>query len=87
MFIGVMTTIGSVKPLSQPRTPLRLMVLYQTSAVVTSAHASVVLRSAVVLLRKPVMPISEPQTEDRNSTPIYGAKPMLCSPMVELTIL
>ena len=70
MFIGVITTTGSVKPFSQPKKPLFLMLLYQTSPVVMRAQVSVVLRSAVELRRKPVRLASEPSTDEQNSAPM-----------------
>ena len=70
-FIGVMTTTGSVKPLSQPRKPLFLMLWYQTMPVVTSAHVIVVLRSAVALRNTPPsILMSVPKTDEQNSAPI-----------------
>ena len=41
MFIGVITTTGSVKPFSQPKKPLFLMLLYQTAAVALRPRSSV----------------------------------------------
>ena len=74
MFIGVMTTIGSVKPLSQPSRPLRLMLLYQMSTDTRMAHVSVQLRSAVTERRKPVMPMKLPQMLLRKIVPMKGAQ-------------
>ena len=65
IFMGVITTIGSVKPFSHPTNPLVLMLLYQMIAVVIMAQVSGTLRSAVVERRKPVRPMKEPQMDDR----------------------
>ena len=69
-FIGVITQIGSVKPFNQPKKPLFLMLWYQMRALVIRAQVSVVLRSAVVDRRKPVMPMREPHREERNRVPM-----------------
>jgi len=65
-----MTTMGSVKPLSQPPTPLRLMEQPQHRKLVISAQVKVVDKSAVDERKIPVMPIKEPQIELRNSAPM-----------------
>ena len=65
-----MTTIGSVKPFSQPPTPLRLMEQPQHRKLVISAQVNVVDRSAVDERKMPVMPMNEPQMELRNSAPM-----------------
>ena len=87
MFMGVITAMGWVKPLSQPKKPSRFMLLYQMMPVTVSAHASVQLRSAVTDLKKPVMPISEPQMENRNMVSMKGVQWALCSPMESTTML
>ena len=68
-FMGVITGVGSVNPLSHPKNPLFLMPEYHTSPVVTKAQASVTDRSPVVDRKICVVPISVPQTEERNSAP------------------
>ena len=65
-----MTTIGSVKPFSQPPTPLRLMEQPQQIKLVISAQVTVVDKSAVDERKMPVMPMNEPQMELRNSAPM-----------------
>ena len=57
MFMGVMTTTGSVNPLSQPRKPLRLMLWYQMMTLVITPQVSGTLRSAVEDRRIPVRPM------------------------------
>ena len=53
--------MGSVKPFSQPRTPLRLMDWYQMITLVITAQVSTTDKSAVVERRKPVKPINVPK--------------------------
>ena len=86
MFMGVMMAIGSVKPLSQPATPLFLMLLYQMMAVTIKAQTSVQLKSAVEERRNPVMPIRDPKREERNRVRIKGVQCSLWAPMVLTTI-
>ena len=56
-------------------------------ALVMSAQVNVVLRSAVVDRRKPVIPMREPKRDERNKVPMYGAQWALWAPMVSLTKL
>ena len=86
-FMGVMTTMGSVKPFSQPRKPLFLMLLYQMMTLTISAHTSTQLKSAVEERRNPVRPIKEPQMELKNMVATKGIQWALCAPMVSTTIL
>jgi len=65
-----MTATGSVKPFSQPRKPFCLMEHPQQITLVISAQVTVVERSAVAERRMPVMPMSVPNSDDRNSAPI-----------------
>ena len=69
-----MTTIGSVNPLSQPATPLRLMLLYQVMTETMTAHTSVQLKSAVDERKKPVRPINDPRILLRKIAPINGVQ-------------
>ena len=70
IFIGVITATGSVKPLSHPQNPLALMETDQHRTLVITAQVTVVDRSAVAERRMPVMPMSVPPKEERNSAPI-----------------
>ena len=72
IFMGVITTMGSVKPFSQPAKPFREILLYQITAVTISAQVRVVLTSAVVDRRKPVMPMRLPQILLRNRVQMKG---------------
>ena len=85
-FIGVMTTIGSVNPLSQPTKPLFLIPLYQMISETSTAQVSVQLRSAVDERRKPVMPIRLPRMLLRKIVPMNGAQCRLCSPIDSATM-
>ena len=86
MFMGVMTTTGSVKPLSQPTKPLFLILLYQITAVTITDHVMVVLRSAVVERRKPVMPMRLPQILLIKMVMMKGVQWALWAPMVSTTM-
>ena len=68
--MGVMTTTGSVKPFSQPRKPFCLMEQPQQMKLVISAQVTVVERSAVAERKMPVMPMSVPNSDERNSAPM-----------------
>ena len=59
-----------MKLFSHPKKPCSRMLEYQTISIVMIAQVAVVDRSAVEDLKKPVVPIKEPNREDRKSTPI-----------------
>ena len=86
MFMGVITATGSVKPLNHPRTPLFLMLLYQMIKETINAHTMVQLKSAVAERKKPVMPMREPQMEERKMVMIKGVQWALWGPMVLTTM-
>ena len=87
MFMGVMTTTGSVKPFRKPRKPRFLMFRYQMITLTITAHTATQLTSAVVERKKPVRPIKLPQMELKKMVPMKGVQWALCAPMVLTTML